>query len=41
MNINQADLAWLQPGKYLNDTLVEFKLKYVIPSLVMVTSIEK
>ena len=30
MNITRGDLERLQPGKYLNDTLIEFGLKYVL-----------
>ena len=29
VNITRGDLERLQPGKYLNDTLIEFGLKYV------------
>lgn len=30
MNITRGDFERLQPGKYLNDTLIEFGLKYVL-----------
>ena len=30
VNITRGDLERLQPGKYLNDTLIEFGLKYVL-----------
>lgn len=29
VNITRGDFERLQPGKYLNDTLIEFGLKYV------------
>ena len=29
VNITRADLKRLEPGQYLNDTLIEFGLKYV------------
>jgi Ulp1 family protease len=30
VNITRGDFERLQPGKYLNDTLIEFGLKYVL-----------
>ena len=33
MNVTRGDFERLQPGKYLNDTLIEFGLKYVWPTV--------
>ena len=29
MNVTRGDIKRLEPGQYLNDTLIEFGLKYV------------
>ena len=34
MNVTRGDLERLQPGKYLNDTLIEFGLKCVLTLLI-------
>lgn len=30
VNITKADVARLEPGEFLNDSLIEFGLKYVV-----------